>query len=167
MKYIQIIGVGIGLIAFIGFASAPINKQLNPIQNKIEIESRTEINFMPQPIKEPIKISKYPIIRDFLDNLPNCKWCIICGSYARYTRLEAEKQGIGIHEITLTIPQPKGTSALNYFSEHRINYFYAEDGHQVYIDNMFNKGIILESFELKDYVKDNFNITVERFGFKK
>lgn len=163
--WIQIFGVVLGLIVLCQTAATPINNYLYPIKAKIIVEERKVINFTPQPIKEPLKVEKYPEIREFLNNLPNCDWCVACGSYAHYTRLEAEKQGIKIGEITITDPDRNRVQRL-VMDGHRINYFYANDEHRVYIDNMYNWGLILEFNDLHDHIKTKFGFDLSRIGFK-
>ena len=158
-------GVGIGLIIICGIASTPYNPFIRLVREKIVVEAPVEVKFTPQPVIEPFKHEKYPEIKNFLDTLPDCKWCIACGSYARYTRLEAEKQGINIGEITIVDTDRTRVKRLM-MDGHRINYFYAEDGNRVYIDNMHNWRIILESNELKSHIKDKFGFDLNRIGFK-
>ena len=165
--WIQILGVVIAFILMCKLAATPINSYILPQQSIIEIKPSIKLKFTPQPIKEPIKeVVKYPEIQNFLNNLPDCDWCIACGSYARYTRLEAEKQNIEIHEITLTTPNNSGLDKIKYGSGHRINFFYTNNNHRVYIDNMYNWKLILESNELTQHFLNKFNITTNRIGFK-
>lgn len=164
MKYIQIVGVGLAFILMCKIASTPINQYISTNKYKIDVEPQKELIFTPQPVTDQLVISKYPEIDNFLDTLPDCKWCIACGSYARYTRLEAEKQDIEVYEITLKDDDPARIKR-TVMSGHRLNYFYAPNGHRVYIDNMYNWGIILEGYELKNHIKSKFNINLNRITF--
>lgn len=164
MKYIQIIGVGLTFILMCKIASTPINQYISTNKYKIDVEPEKELIFTPHPVTDQLVISKYPEIQTFLDNLPDCNWCIACGSYARYTRLEAEKEGLWFGEITVKDDDP-GRIKRTVMSGHRLNYFNASDGHRVYIDNMYNWGIILEGYELKNHIKSKFNIDLNRITF--
>lgn len=161
MKYI-IIGVIISFLLFCRIASTPINQYIYPVHTKIEVELPIKLNFTPEPINEPIKIAipkireeTYPEIHKFLNNLPNCSWCSACGSYARYTHLEAEKQGINIKEYRIKAPVDK-----NMVAGHQLNYFIADDGHRVYIDNTNNQKDIIEPSELKQYILNRYGMII-------
>jgi hypothetical protein len=167
MINLKIIYLVIYLIFIYKFATTPIIECCHPKQIRFEVFPQTKINFIPQPVKsEIIETKKYPEIREFLDNLSNCEWCVRCGSYAHYTREKGEKAGIAIHEITLITPNNSGLNEIKYGSGHRINFFYDDNGRRVYIDNMYNWGLILEHYELKNHLKNKFNKTTDRIGFK-
>ena len=166
------IGVAIGLVILCKLASAPILDYIKPIYEKIVVPPPIKI-VEPTPIVTPvsvpqpreIQIEKYPEIRNFLNDLPNCDWCSACGSYAHYTRTKAEEQGIKIGEITITDTNRERVKQ-TVMDGHRINYFYADDGHRVYIDNMHNWNIILEGYELKQHIKNKFGFNLTHIGFK-
>jgi len=168
MKLFILIGICLGFIGLTSIAATPNNPfiTMNPIE--ITVLPKTELiytpsNITPKPL--PNQFSKYPEIQSFLNNLSDCDWCIACGSYASYTRNEAKKQNINIGEITIIDPN-KDRVKSTLISGHRINYFYADDGHRVYIDNIYNWGIILEGYELKDHIKNKFGFDLKRIGFK-
>ena len=177
--WIQILSILLAFILIFKLVAIPIYSILNktkeyivPEQSIIKVEPIIKPTYItspitPQPIKEFIKEPvKYSEIQNFLNNLSDCDWCIACGSYARYTRLEAKKENIEIHEITLTTVNNGGLDKIKYGDGHRINFFYNNDGHRIYIDNTYNWKLILETNELKQHFLNKFNINASLIEYK-
>ncbi|MEA1999723.1 MAG: hypothetical protein U9N61_10450, partial [Euryarchaeota archaeon] len=87
-----------------------------------------------------------------------------CGSYARYTRLEAEKKNITLYEVTIKDDDPNRVKR-TLVSGHRINYFYTADNRRVYVDNTHNWRVILEGNEIKAHIKSRFGIDLNTVSF--
>jgi|LGVF01.2.fsa_nt_gb hypothetical protein len=115
---------------------------------------------IPAPEPEPT----YGNYSTFIANLPDCEWCVACGSWARYTRLEAEAIGLAVGEITIVDSDTTRVRQTK-ISGHRLNYF-EWNGERMYIDNVGGMKKILHGHELKQHVADSFGIDIERVGFK-
>lgn len=103
-------------------------------------------------------------VREFLDNLTNSTWGGACGSYSRYTYLEAEKVNLSLGEVTLK-DYDRGRIQRTVCSGHRMNYF-MHNGTRYYVDNIYDGGLILRYWDLQPYVQDRFGINLSRIGFK-
>ena len=98
-------------------------------------------------------------VQEFLDAVPECDWCSACGSYSRYTYLEAGKKGLKIGELTLIDPDQKRVKAMM-ISGHRMNYFTANNT-TYYIDNTKMQRMILRRDEIRDHIFETYGIAIE------
>ena len=103
-------------------------------------------------------------VREFLDNLQNSTWGGACGSYSRYTFLEAEKVNLSIGEVTIRDHDHQRVRR-TVCAGHRVNYF-MHNGTRYYVDNLYDQGLILRYWDLQPYIHDAFGINLTRVGFK-
>lgn len=103
-------------------------------------------------------------VQEFLNAMPECDWCSACGSYSRYTYLEANKKGLMIGAITLIDPDQERIKAMM-LSGHRMNYF-ESDGETYYIDNTLMHRKILRRHEIPAFIHDTYGIDIVSIAFK-
>lgn len=103
-------------------------------------------------------------VQAFLDELPDSTWGGACGSYSRYTFLEAEKVNLSLGEVTIR-DYDHSRVRRTVCCGHRVNYFW-HNGTRYYVDNIHDRGRILRYWELQPYILRSFGINLTRVGFK-
>lgn len=109
-------------------------------------------------------VPEYGNVSIFMDALPDCDWCNQCTTWARYTRLEAEKQNVSIGEITL-VDTDTDRVQHTLCSGHRMNYFDC-GGERMYIDNSGGIKQLLHGHEIKAHIEAQYGLTIGRVSFK-